>query len=72
MGGDEAFVETQMNLRMSGQSITAGTVEISGLKIVACLHDLVEREMVPGTGLNSDDIWKSLASIVNDLACCKA
>lgn len=57
-----------MNLRMSGQSITAETVEISGLKIVACLHDLVEREMVPGTGLNADDIWKSLASIVNDLA----
>jgi malate synthase len=43
-------------------------VEIAGLKIAPVLRDFVEREALPGTGLDAAGFWRALADIVRDLA----
>ena len=42
-------------------------VEIGGLRVATCLHDLVRDEVTPGTGVEPDAFWGSLAEIVRDL-----
>ncbi len=42
-------------------------VETSGLRIEQQLHDLVRDEIAPGTGVDVDSFWTSLARIVTDL-----
>ena len=42
-------------------------VEIGGLGIAKCLHDLVEKEIAPGTGIDPEGFWRSLADLVRDL-----
>ncbi len=42
-------------------------VEIGGLAVARCLHDLVGDEIVPGTGVDPGAFWRSLADIVRDL-----
>ncbi len=42
-------------------------VQIRGLKIDARLHNLLESEITPGTGIEANAFWASLASIVQDL-----
>jgi malate synthase len=42
-------------------------VEIGGLRVDAELHDLVRKEIAPGTGVNAARFWKSLGEIVRDL-----
>ena len=42
-------------------------VEIGGLAVARCLHDLVEDEIVPCTGVDAEEFWRSLADIVRDL-----
>lgn len=39
----------------------------AGLQVAANLADLIEQEILPGTGINQDDFWQSLAALVNDL-----
>ncbi len=46
----------------------ANRVEIGGLKIDEGLYRLVRDEIAPGTGVKADAFWKSLSTIVNDLA----
>ncbi|WP_061936861.1 malate synthase G [Aureimonas sp. AU22] len=44
------------------------TVEIHGLKVAPVLKDFVETEALPGTGVDADGFWRSLAEILADLA----
>ena len=45
----------------------SGRVEVGGLEVAECLHDLVNDEIVPGTGIAAESFWRSLAEIVRDL-----
>ena len=42
-------------------------IEIANIKIAKPLYDLVEQEIIPDTGINTNDFWSSFGSIVNDL-----
>ena len=42
-------------------------VEIGGLAVARCLHDLVDGEIAPGTGVDPGAFWHALADIVRDL-----
>lgn len=44
------------------------TVSVAGLRVTASLYALVLDEISPETGLDGDDVWRSLAAIVADLA----
>jgi malate synthase len=39
----------------------------AGLQVATVLADLVEQEICPGTGVDAEHVWKSLAAIVADL-----
>jgi malate synthase len=39
-----------------------------GLQVANVLHQFIENEVLPGTGMASDSFWKGFAQIVNDLA----
>ncbi len=41
-------------------------IEIGGLQIAAALHQLVETEIAPGTGVDSADFWRALEDIIRD------
>ncbi|MET2829915.1 malate synthase G [Mesorhizobium shangrilense] len=43
-------------------------IEIAGLRIARELHDFVEREALPGTGIVADAFWNGFSAIVHDLA----
>ncbi len=44
------------------------SIEIHGLNIARPLHDLVNDEIAPGTGIDPDTFWSSFAKIVQNLA----
>jgi malate synthase len=43
-------------------------IDIGGLRVAAPLHDLVANEITPGSGIQADDFWSSVADIVRDLS----
>jgi len=43
-------------------------IEKSGLQVATVLHDLVANEITPGTGIEADAVWASLARILDELA----
>ena len=43
-------------------------IERNGLSIATELFQLVNEEIAPGTGVNSDHFWSEFAAIINDLA----
>ena len=43
-------------------------VEVGGLRVARCLHDLIEMEAAPGTGVAPESFWRSFADIVRELA----
>lgn len=43
-------------------------VQKGGLQIAAVLHDLLENEIIPGTGVSADHCWSGLESIINNLS----
>ena len=42
-------------------------IDIENIKIAKPLYDLVEQEIIPETGINTNHFWSSFASIINDL-----
>ncbi len=42
-------------------------IECSGLSIAGELYDLVNNDIIPGTGVSADDFWAGFARIVADL-----
>ena len=52
---------------MSRRETMSERVEVGGLEVARCLHDLVNDEVVPGTGIAAESFWRSLAEIVRDL-----
>ena len=42
-------------------------VHVGGLQVGKPLYELVEKQVVPGTGVASDDVWQGLAGIVAEL-----
>ena len=45
----------------------ADGVEVGGLKVDRCLYQLIQEEIAPGTGVDSDVFWSELGKIVRDL-----
>lgn len=45
-----------------------GMTDKSGLRIHPVIYDLVEREIAPGTGVDTERFWRGLGGIVEDLA----
>ena len=43
-------------------------IQQGSLHIAAVLHQLLESEIAPGTGVSAGQFWQGLESIVNDLA----
>jgi malate synthase len=41
---------------------------IDGLRIAKQLHDFVNDQAIPGTGLDADAVWRGFAAVVRDLA----
>ncbi len=41
-------------------------IAVGGLQVTQCLYDLVKDEISPGTGINHEYVWSSLAKIVAD------
>ena len=55
---------------MSGSSadpMTRDDVERAGLKVARGLAEFLEREALPGTGVDPDGFWSGFSSIVHDL-----
>jgi malate synthase len=42
-------------------------IEIGGLKIARILHDFIEREALPGTGIDPKAFWTGLAAIIREM-----
>ena len=42
-------------------------VEAGGFAVAKCLHDLIEGEIAPGTGVEPGQFWRAFADIVRDL-----
>ena len=43
-------------------------VEVSGLQVARSIYDLVEKDIIPGTGVDKDAFWQSFASVISDFA----
>ena len=43
-------------------------VEINGLQVSRSIYDLVEKEIIPGTGVDNDKFWQAFASIISDFS----
>jgi malate synthase len=51
-----------MNVR-----IEIGRVEIAGLAVARTLHEFIEREALPGSGVTAQEFWSGLAALVREL-----
>ncbi len=43
-------------------------IQCGGLQVAAVIHDLLENQIAPGTGIEPGHFWASLESILTDLA----
>jgi malate synthase len=42
-------------------------IDVHGLKVARALHEMIEREALPGTGIAPDTFWKGLSGLVHEL-----
>ena len=43
-------------------------VAVAGLQVDSELKDFIEKEALPGTGVDADRLWEGLAGLLGDLA----
>lgn len=43
-------------------------IQVGGLQVAAEIHELLEREILPGTGLEAEKFWQDLEQLLLDLA----
>ena len=43
-------------------------IQVGGLQVASVLHDFIENEALPGTGVDSAAFWAGAEQIINDLA----
>ena len=43
-------------------------IQVGGMQVSTLLHDFVNNQALPGTGLDAAKFWAGLEAIVNDLA----
>ena len=43
-------------------------IQTNGLQVAPVLHDFIEREALPYTGVSADAFWKGLAGLVKEFA----
>ena len=48
--------------------MTTSRTDIGGLRVATILHDFIERECVPGTGITPPHFWAQLEAILDELA----
>jgi malate synthase len=51
-----------------GTQVVEQYVEAGGLRVARILHDFVNREAVPGSGMEPEAFWAGFARLVHDLA----
>src|SRR5215470_14284579 len=51
-----------MNVR-----IEIGRVEVAGLAVARTLHEFIEREALPGSGVTAQEFWGGLAALIGEL-----
>lgn len=42
-------------------------LDVKGLKVAPILHEFIEEEALPGTGVDSDDFWSGFSRMIEDL-----
>ena len=50
------------------KTLMTDIVSTHGLKVARVLHDFIEREVLPGTGIAADAFWSGFAKLAGDLA----
>ena len=45
-----------------------GRIEVAGMQVAGELHQFVEHEVLPGTGVAAESFWRGLAEMMRDLA----
>ncbi len=45
-----------------------GRIEVAGLQVAGELHQFIEKEALPGTGVSADAFWSGFAALLRDLA----
>ena len=43
-------------------------IEINGLKVSSTLFEFINKEVIPGTNIKSDDFWSKFSKVVHELA----
>jgi malate synthase len=43
-------------------------IEIGGLKVATILHELINNEIIPGTGVDVQEFWAGFEKVINDLS----
>ena len=66
-GGVATIDGTEPRQGTKGLAQMSDRVEVGGLRIAKPLHDLVEQQAAPGTGVSNAQFWSALGDIVRDL-----
>jgi malate synthase len=59
---------TTIPTRKTSEENMTPTIQLAGLTINKNLHDFIEQEALPSTGIVSAQFWQSFAKIINDLS----
>src|SRR5262249_25593748 len=49
------------------ERIEIGRVEVAGLAVARTLHEFIEREALPGSGVTTQEFWSGLAALIREL-----